>query len=139
MSDEALVPPRPRITPVARPFWEALRRHRIEIQRCLACRRWVHYPRVRCPHCGAASLAFEPVGTTGTVVTFTVARQPTAPPYAAEVPQRLAIVELEDGVRLATTLVDEDLDGLACGDQVEAVFDDGDDGVTLLRFRRVRR
>ena len=42
----------------------------------------------------------------GTVYTFTVAGQPTAPPFADEVPQLLAIVELNEGVRITTTLVD---------------------------------
>ena len=41
----------------------------------------------------------------GTVLTFTVARQPTARPFADEVPQLLAVVELDEGVRMTTTLV----------------------------------
>ena len=67
--------------------------------------------------------------------TFTVAEQPTAPPFADEVPQLLAVVELTEGVRLSTTLVDVDPDAMAVGLPVEPVFDHGDDGLTLLRFR----
>jgi uncharacterized OB-fold protein len=79
----------------------------------------------------------------GTVLTFTVARQPTARPFADEVPQILAVVELDEGVRMTTTLVDVDPDvdpdvdhgALRVGMPVVPVFDHGPDGVTLLRFR----
>ena len=67
--------------------------------------------------------------------TFTVAVQPTAPPFADEVPQLLAVVELTEGVRLSTTLVDVDPAAITIGMAVAPVFDHGDDGITLLRFR----
>ena len=71
--------------------------------------------------------------------TFTVAEQPTAPPFADEVPQLLAIVELTEGVRMSTTLVDVDPGAIRIGMPVAPVFDHGDaddhGGITLLRFR----
>jgi hypothetical protein len=80
------------------------------------------------------------------VYTFTVAEQPTAPPFADEVPQLLAIVELTEGVRVSTTLVGVEPAAIAIGMSVVPVFDHGtgddshgDDshggGITLLRFR----
>ena len=67
--------------------------------------------------------------------TFTVAEQPTAPPFADEVPQLLAVVELTEGVRMSTTLVDVAPRHDRIGLPVAPVFDHGDDGITLLRFR----
>ena len=72
------------------------------LQRCDECATWVYYPRVRCPHCLSDQLTWTEVDGRGTVYTFTVAVQPTAPPFADEVPQLLAIVELTEGVRLST-------------------------------------
>jgi uncharacterized OB-fold protein len=69
------------------------------------------------------------------VHTFTVARQPTHPAFADELPQLLAVVELEEGVHLTTTLVDVDPAAVQVGMAVVPAFDHGDDGVTLLRFR----
>ena len=67
---------------------------------------------------------------------FTIARQPTHPAFAAEVPQLLAIVELDEGVRMTTTLVDVDARRrCASASRSTPVFDHGDDGITLLRFR----
>jgi hypothetical protein len=127
--------PRPQPTPVSQPFWDALREERVELQHCEDCDRWVYYPRSRCPACLSDRLTWTVVEGLGTVYTFTVAQQPTAPPFADEVPQLLAIVELAEGVRMSTTLVDVDPAAIAIGMPVVAVFDHGDDGVTLLRFR----
>ena len=137
----ALPKPRPVPTPVSQPFWDALREERVALQRCDACGRWVYYPRSRCPACLSDRLTWTPVDGLGTVYTFTVAEQPTAPPFADEVPQLLAIVELTEGVRLSTTLVDVEPDAIRVGLPVAPVFDhaadhddDDGDGITLLRF-----
>jgi uncharacterized OB-fold protein len=127
--------PRPVPTPASAPFWDALRRERISIQRCDACGRWVHYPRRRCSHCLSERLSWHDVSGSGTVYTFTVARQPSTPVFADEVPQIITVVELDDGPRLTTTLVGADPDTVEIGMRVDPVFDHGDDGVTLLRFR----
>jgi uncharacterized OB-fold protein len=126
---------RPRITATTAPFWEALERDTIALQHCRACGSWVYYPRARCPVCLSDELDWREVSGAGTVYTFTIARQPTAPPFADDVPQRLAVVELDEGVRLTTTLVDVAPEAIHIGMRVEPVFDHGADGVTLLRFR----
>jgi uncharacterized OB-fold protein len=120
---------------VSQPFWDALREERVMLQRCDECATWVYYPRVRCPHCLSDRLTWTEVDGRGTVYTFTVAVAPTAPPFADEVPQLLAVVELNEGVRVSTTLVDVDTAAIAIGMAVAPVFDHGDDGITLLRFR----
>lgn len=127
--------PRPLPTPVSQRYWDALREERIELQHCDDCGRWVFYPRSRCPGCLSDRLTWTPVDGEGTVYTFTVAEQPTAPPFADEVPQLIAIVELREGIRVSTTLVDADSAALRVGAPVAPVFDHGDDGITLLRFR----
>jgi uncharacterized protein len=127
--------PRPLPTPVSQPFWDALRDERVDLQHCDVCGRWVYYPRSRCPGCLSDRLTWTTVDARGTVYTFTVAEQATAPPFADEVPQLLALVELTEGVRVSTTLVDVEADAIRVGLPVAPVFDHGDDGITLLRFR----
>ena len=129
--------PRPQPTPTSHPFWDALRDERISLQRCDDCKQWVHYPRNRCPHCFSPSLSWHEVSGRGAVYSFSVARQPTAAPFADEVPQIITVVELDEGVRLSTTLVDVEPGDVHVGDRVEPVFDHGADGITLLRFRPI--
>jgi uncharacterized protein len=132
---EVIPKPRPVPTATSQPFWDALGDERIDLQRCDECGAWIYYPRVRCPQCLSDRLTWRTVDGDGTVFTFSVAPQPTAPPFADEVPQLLAMVELTVGVRLSTTLVDVAPDAITIGMRVRPVFDHGDDGITLLRFR----
>jgi uncharacterized OB-fold protein len=131
------LPAKPRPTPIdaTRPFWDGLTEGRVRLQRCDDCATWVYYPRRRCPSCLSERLAWHDTSGRGRVYTYTVARQATHPAFADEVPQLLGVVELDEGPRLTTTFVDVGPDDLAVGLAVEAVFDPGDDGVTLLRFR----
>jgi uncharacterized protein len=133
--DAAAAVPRPEPTPTTAPFWDALRDERVLLQRCERCGAWVHHPRVRCSTCLSDALTWHEVPGTGVVHTFTVARYPTAPPFATEVPQLLAVVELDEGVRMTTTLVDVEPESVCVGLAVVPVFDHGSDGRTLLRFR----
>lgn len=81
-------------------------------------------------------MAWERVDPVGRIVTLTTTRQPTALPFVDEVPQRIAIVELDAGVRLTTTLVDVDDDGetVSIGTRVEGRFIRIEDGITMLHF-----
>lgn len=134
---ELLSPPRPVPTPTSAPFWDALDHDRIRIQRCDACGAWVHYPRVRCPECLSDELRWHEVSGRGKLLTWSVARRATAPMFADHVPQWLAIVELDEGVHLSTTLVDAAARTLHADMPVEPVFDHITDGITLLRYRPV--
>jgi uncharacterized protein len=132
-----MVDERPRPVPidVTRPFWDGLAADEIRLQRCRDCNSWVFYPRPRCSTCLSDALDWHTVSGRGTVYSYTIARQATHPAFAAEVPQLLAIVELDEGVRMTTTLVDAAPADLRVGLPVTPVFDHGDDGMTLLRFR----
>jgi uncharacterized OB-fold protein len=68
------------------------------------------------------------------VYTFSVARQPTTPQFLDETPQVIAVVTLDDGPRVTTTIVGIDADDVQVGQPVRALFEHGDDGITLLRF-----
>ena len=127
--------PRPRPTPTSQPFWDALRAERVDIQRCDDCGHWVHYPRYRCPNCLSAFLSWHTVSGLGTVYSFSIARQATAPVFDDEVPQIITVVELPEGVRFSTTLVGVEPAAVRIGLPVTPVFDHGADGITLLRYR----
>ena len=127
--------PLPVPTPTSRPFWEGLRAREVRIQRCRACGKFVFYPRSNCSFCLSPDLEWQRVEGRGTVYTFTIARRPTAPQFTDEVPQKIAVVELDEGPRLTTTLVNVEPEAIKIGMRVKPFFDDvpGTD-VTLLRY-----
>ena len=127
--------PLPEPTPVTKPFWDGLREHKVKIQYSASADRYIFYPRILAPGTLADDLEWREVSGAGTLYTFTVADRPTAPPWADALPQFLAIVELDEGPRLSTELVDADPDTLRVGMRVKAVFNDyPEQDITLLRF-----
>lgn len=127
--------PLPTATPTSRPFWEGLREQKVRLQRCRACESWIYYPRSHCNRCLSRDLEWNEIPGTGTLHTFSLARVPTAIFFADEVPQMLAVVELDEGVRLSTTLVGVDEQSIEIGMRVRPVFEptEGGEGV-LLRY-----
>ena len=127
--------PLPTPTPTSAPFWDGLKEGVIKLQKCNDCGVWVFYPRSRCSNCLSDSLDWREVSGNGTLYTFTIARQPTSPHFSTEVPQQLAVVELDEGVRLTTTLVNVREADIKIGMRLKPYFEPVTDDVTLLRYQ----
>ena len=130
-----LVKPIPRPSGTTRPFWDGLNERKVQIQRCEGCDTWVFYPRTRCPSCLSDQLIWREVSGRGVLYTYTLARQPTAPHFADETPQQLAVVELDEGVRMTSTLVNVEPSDIVIGMRLRPYFDQVTDAVTLLRYQ----
>jgi uncharacterized OB-fold protein len=129
------VKPLPRIDEESKGFWEACERGELYVQRCGDCGETRFYPRALCPECLSDRSEWLRCSGTGTVYTFTVVNQNQAPGFRDELPYVLAYVELEEGPRMLTNIVDCKPDDVAIGMAVEVVFDDVSPKVTLPRFR----
>lgn len=126
--------PLPRPTPISQPYWDALRAHEVRIQQCQDCQHWIFFPRAHCPACASRNLAWRRIEGTGTICSYTVTHVPTLPEFTDEMPQLLAVVELDEGPHLNTTLVGTKPDALKVGQRVRPVFDDRPGEATLLRY-----
>jgi hypothetical protein len=127
--------PLPRIDEESRGFWEALARHELYFQRCRDCGTKRLYPRALCTSCLSSATEWVRASGRGTVHTFTVTHQNQAPGFRDELPYVLAVVELEEGVRLMTNVVGGTPDAVRIGMPVEVVFEDVTPEVTLPKFR----
>jgi uncharacterized OB-fold protein len=102
------------------------------MQRCSGCGSYIFYPRVICPQCSSQDLEWRPLSGRAKLYTYTV----TEPGKGSRGGEILAIVELEEGPRLASTLMGLDPDLVQIGMPLDPVFDNETfDDVTLLRFR----
>ena len=127
--------PLPRVDEESRGWWEALARHELYFQRCRDCGTKRFYPRALCPRCLSSSTEWVRASGRGAVYSFTVTHQNQAPGFREELPYVLAIVELDEGVRIMTNVVGCAPDAIRIGMRVEVVFDDVTAEITLPKFR----
>jgi uncharacterized OB-fold protein len=128
--------PRPEPDRDSAPWWEAVRRHELLLQRCRGCGTPRFPPRAICNGCRSREADWVPAQGTGRVYTWIVNHQVFLPGLAHAVPYAVLLVRLDDGddIFMYGNLVDADITELAPGLPVEAVFVDGDD-VTLVQWR----
>ena len=88
---------------VERPFYEAAARGELLYQSCPACKARQFYPRAVCTACGATP-DWATASGRGRVHTFTVVRQYHAKHFREELPYVLAMIELDEGVRMFGTV-----------------------------------
>ena len=120
----------------SRPYWEGLAQGELRIQRCDACARAIFYPRALCPHCFSARLSWIVASGKGIIYSYTVAHQAFGP-FAAEAPFVVAIVELEEGVRMMTRIIDAPREHITIGAAVQVTFATVGEHFTLPYFRLI--
>ena len=108
---------RPTPTPdaITAPFWEGCRRHELRIQQCEVCRfRWLPAA-VVCPRCWSDTVTWTASAGEGTVVSFAVYHRSYHAAFAPLVPYVVAVVELAEGPRLISNIVDTPPERIAVG------------------------
>jgi uncharacterized protein len=125
--------PLPKPTETSRPFWEAAKQHRLQLQQCGGCKAFIYYPRDRCPHCLSDQLEWRPVSGKGKVYSYTTVRRASTRSFADK-PYVLAIVELDEGVRM-TTNIEAPPESVKIGMPVTVFFDDVTPERTLVKFK----
>jgi uncharacterized OB-fold protein len=117
-----------------KPYWDAAREHRLVIQHCADCGLAVFYPRAICPYCGSDRLHWVDASGRGTVYSYTIVhRAPVG--FTDAVPYVVALIDLEEGVRLMSNVVDCTPSDVQIGERVEVVFEDVTPEISLPKFR----
>jgi uncharacterized OB-fold protein len=129
--------PLPRMQGLSKEFYDWCKQHELRFQRCSGCGVWRHVPREMCARCGSWRWEWVRASGRGTLFSWTVAAHAMHPAFKEQVPYAPAIVEMEEGVRLLSEVVDCPPDDLQIGMPVEVVFDDVTPEVTLPKFRRL--
>jgi uncharacterized OB-fold protein len=132
----------PPVGPDSAPFWAATRESRFLLQWCTACERAVFYPRAFCPHCadGAGGLEWREASGRGTVYAAGVEHRPEAAgaAFSSGQPFCVALIELDEGVRLVSNVVGCPPDEVRCGMAVVLTWEPLSDGRQLPLFTTAR-
>ncbi|MET0544519.1 MAG: Zn-ribbon domain-containing OB-fold protein [Variovorax sp.] len=127
--------PQPIPTAETAHYWQAARLGRLEIQYCPACARHQFYPRRFCTQCLSDDLHWVPARGSGRIYTYTVCHVAAHPAFESKVPYAIAMIELDEGVRMLAGIVGADPRQLAIGAAVEVCFEPIGDDVALPMFR----
>jgi len=103
------LPPKPVADRDTQPFWDGVAEHRLTVQCCRECARFIWQPRPICPWCHAADPEWTAVSGDARVASWTVLRPPVLTVWQDKLPFVILLVELDDapGVRMIGQLVDD--------------------------------
>ena len=128
--------PLPLMTGLTKQFYDWCKQRELRFQRCTKCGTWRHVPREICPECGSSDWEWAKSCGRGKVFTWTVAARPMHPAFVADIPYAPVVIQMEEGVRLLSQVIDCPPEELEMDMPVEVVFDDVTPEVTLPKFRR---
>jgi hypothetical protein len=128
--------PLPAMAGLAAEFYAWCRRGELRFQRCASCRAWRHVPRVLCAGCGSWEWTWEPSTGRGRVFTWTVVARALHPAFQHDAPYAVAVIELEEGVRIVARVVDCPPEELEIDLPVAVRFQNATPEVTLPVFER---
>lgn len=124
----------------ARYHREIPQRYRLEAGKCSKCGRISFPPRRICPSCKGRVFETLRLEDEGTLLAFTVIRAGSEK-FSQQTPYAVGIVELKEGVRVTTQIVDADLGTLEVGQRVKLVFrkvqEDGKAGILCYGYKAI--
>jgi uncharacterized OB-fold protein len=135
MAESTYTKPLPGISSLNQPYWEGLRRHELTLQRCDNCATVWNPPAPLCPKCWSRKFTWTRLSGRGRVNSWVVFHQAYFRGFESDLPHNVAEIELDEGPRLLTNLVDVANDDIRAGMPVEIVFERATDEITLAKFR----
>lgn len=107
-------------------YWQAANDELFELQHCADCDEWVFYPRALCPNCWNDALEWKAASGRGEIYSLTVLHFSPIEEYEDEAPYAVAVIELEEGPRIMTNVVNCDPQAVEIGDEVTVTFEQRD-------------
>ncbi len=134
---EAHAKPLPVPDPDSRAYWQGLKDGRLLLQHCGDCGHVQLYQQAICRRCGSEALEHRAASGRGVVHSFSVVHRAPGPAFKQDTPYAVLLVELAEGPRMISSLVDADPMAVEFDMRVELVCDRIGDEVVLPRFRPV--
>ena len=125
----------PSIEQETKPFWDGCKRRELLLQRCTSCTNFQYYPRGCCANCYSFDLEWVKSAGKGTVYTYTLTYRTSDPTFRGRTPYALAYVELDEGVRMLTNIVECDPQSVKIGMPVEVTFEDVSPEIAIPVFK----
>jgi len=128
----------PTTDPVSKPYWEWLKEKDFRLQKCDGCGEFRFPPYENCPYCGGKGGEWLPLSGRGKVYSWFVGNVTPDPRYKEDIPYIVVLVELEDGPRIVSRLVNCSPDEVKGDMPVIGRYHEVDQDLTLLTFEPER-
>lgn len=125
--NKAWVRPAPRVDVQNAGYWKAARDGKLMLAECEVCGKLHHPPQAVCPFCWNSKNKPKFASGRGTVNSFSVVYQNGDPAFKGNLPYVLAYVDLEERISMITNIVNCDVNKVAIGMKVQAVFEQTSD------------
>lgn len=139
LTDEDFAKPAPVPTKWSQPFWDGARQHKLLLKRCTKCGHIDHPPYLYCTECLSDEHEWMEASGKATLVAFAVNEYGVPFPFMPDLPYALALVDVAEGPRMISNVVECDLKELKNGMPLEVVFEDVSENVTLPKWKPAKR
>ncbi len=140
MSENKYAKPLPEFRPETKPFWDGCKEHNLMLPRSKKSGQFFFYPRAFSPGDDmSADIEWVKSPGRGKVWTFSIHHMGPTKAYKGDGAYIVALIELDEGVKMMSNVVECDVNDVKMGMEVEVVFDDVTDEVTLPKFRPVSK
>lgn len=130
--------PLPEFRPETKPYWDAAKNHKLVIPRSKTTGEYFFYPRAFSPGDDMTDeIEWVESRGKGKIWTFSIHHMGPSKAYKGDPPYVVALIQMDEGVKMMSNVVDVDVKKVHVGMEVEVVFDDVTDEVTLPKFKPV--
>lgn len=138
LSDEDFVKPLPKPTKWSKPFWDGTKNKKLLLKTCKHCGHIDHPPYLYCTNCSGEESEWVEASGKATLYAYAVNTYGVPYPFVEDLPYVLAMIDLPEGPRMISNIVECDVEKLEKGMQVEVIFEEVSEDVTLPKWRPVQ-
>lgn len=139
LTDEDLRKPLPVPSKWSKAFWEGTKEHKLLLKKCKDCGHIDHPPYLYCTECLSENGEWVEASGRATLYTFAVNEYGVPFSFMPDLPYVTALVDLKEGPRMLSNIVDCDFKELKNGMELEIVFEDVSPEITLPKWRPVKK
>lgn len=104
----AIAKPSPRGEGLNGEFYAYCANDELRLQKCSDCGTWRHMPRYTCARCHSWNWSWEKSSGRGTLYSWTVCHRSFHPAFNESLPYAVCVIEMDEGVRILSQMVDLD-------------------------------
>ena len=126
--------PRPTIDPDSKIYWDAANDNKLMVQYSIETKEYFLYSKQLTNAADSKNIEWRQVSGKGKIYSFTIVYAPAGPAFKDDTPYIVASIELDEGARIISNVLTNDIEKVSIGDYVKVVFEKQNDGFTIPKF-----